>query len=102
MRCKVAMHVLFSAAVIASPLQTTYCPGSDSLILDAKIVHSIVRRMKQTTIIDKSLGTLLHFWAFSNSHITNPFLHPTNNVGLIYPEFFPVSTLYRVKGGRTA
>ena len=34
------MHVLFSAAVIACPLQTTYCPASDSLILDTKTVHS--------------------------------------------------------------
>ena len=34
------MHVLFSAAVIARPLQTTYCPGYDSLILDTKTVHS--------------------------------------------------------------
>ena len=37
---KVTMHVLFSAAVIACPLQTTYCPGSDSLIPDTKTVHS--------------------------------------------------------------
>ena len=37
---KVTMHVLFSAAVIACPLQTTYFPGSDSLILDTKTVHS--------------------------------------------------------------
>ena len=34
------MHVLFSAAVIAYPLQTTYCHGYDSLILDTKTVHS--------------------------------------------------------------
>ena len=33
------MHVIFSAAVIACPLQTTYCPGSDSLILDTKTAH---------------------------------------------------------------
>ena len=30
------MHGLFSVAVIECPLQTTYCPGSDSLILDTK------------------------------------------------------------------
>ena len=38
---KVTMHVLLSAAaVIACPLQTTYCHGSDSLIRDTKTVHS--------------------------------------------------------------
>ena len=31
----------------------------------------------------------LHFWAFSNSHRSNPSTHPTNNVGRVYPEFFP-------------
>ena len=35
--------------------------------------------------MDKSLGTLLHFWAFSNSHRPNPSPHPTNNVGNMYP-----------------
>ena len=38
---KVTMHVLFSAAaVIACPLQTTYCPDSDSLIPDTKTVKA--------------------------------------------------------------
>ena len=27
--------------------------------------------------------------AFSNSHVPNPFSHPTNNVGCMYPKFFP-------------
>ena len=40
------------------------------------------------TIMDKSLGTLLHFWVFSNSHRSNPSPHTTNNVGCMYPEFF--------------
>ena len=30
----------------------------------------------------------LHFWGVSNSHRSNPFPHPTNNVGRVYPEFF--------------
>ena len=42
----------------------------------------------QPTIMDKSLATLLHFWAFSNSHRPNPSLHSTNNVGHVYPELF--------------
>ena len=40
------------------------------------------------TIMDKSPGTLLHFWVFSNSHRSNPSPHTTNNVGCMYPEFF--------------
>ena len=40
------------------------------------------------TIMDKSLGTLLHFWVFSNSHRSNPSPHTTNNVGCMYLEFF--------------
>ena len=40
------------------------------------------------TIMNKSLGTLLHFWVFSNSHRSNPSPHTTNNVGCMYPEFF--------------
>ena len=46
------------------------------------------RPVNKPTIMDKSLGTLLHFWAFCNSHRTNPFPHPTNNVGRVYQEFF--------------
>ena len=43
-----------------------------------------------STIMDKSLGTLLRFWGvFQYSHRSNPSPHPTNNVGLVYPEFFP-------------
>ena len=43
--------------------------------------------------MDKSLRTLLHFWAFFNSCRSNPFPHPTNNVGYVYPEFFSVFLL---------
>ena len=51
------MHVLFSAAaVIACPLQTTYCHGSDSLILDTKTVHSKEDKGK------------LQSWTNSNRH----------------------------------
>ena len=41
------------------------------------------------TIMDKSLGALFVSGAFSNSHRSNPSPHPTNNVGRVYPEFFP-------------
>ena len=40
------------------------------------------------TIMVKNLGALFISGAFSNSHKPNPSLHPTNNVGLLYPEFF--------------
>ena len=55
---KVTMHVLFSAAaVIACPLQTTYCHGSDSLILfGTKTVHSTVRKMKANCNHGQTLG----------------------------------------------
>ena len=42
----------------------------------------------RTTIVEKSLGTLEYFRAFSNSHGPNPSSHPTNNVGREYQEFF--------------
>ena len=38
---------------------------------------------------------------FFSSHMPNPIAHPTNKVGRVYPEFFQVSTLGRVEGGRT-
>ena len=41
----------------------------------------------------------MHFWAFSNSHRSNFSPHTANNVGSVYPEFFPSFNLYRV-GGR--
>ena len=53
------------------------------------------------TIMDKSLGTRLHFWVFSNSHRSNPSSHATNNVGCMYPEFFSEFQLYIAWGGGT-
>ena len=39
--------------------------------------------------MDKSLGTLLHFWGVFQFTQAQPSPHPTNNVGRVYPEFFP-------------
>ena len=50
----------------------------------------------------KVLGHFCVSGAFSNSHRSNPSPHPANNVGRVYPEFFRVSTLHRVGGGRTS
>ena len=95
------MHVLFSAAVIACPLQTTYCHGYDSLILDTKTVHSKEdEELRQTTIMDKSLGILLNFWGvFQFTHtlpLPSPHKQRWTHVSRI---FFPVSTLYRLGEG---
>ena len=55
------MHVLVSAAaVIACLLQTTYCHGSDSLILDTKTVHSKEDEGKLQSWT--KVGILLNFW----------------------------------------
>ena len=40
--------------------------------------------------------------AFSNSHRPNPSPHPTNNVGRVYPEFFPSFNFVQGWGGSTA
>ena len=40
-------------------------------------------------IMDKNLGTLCISGAFSNSHRSNASPQATNNVGHVYPEFFP-------------
>ena len=53
-----------------------------------KLFHCLQFSCLPTTIMDRSLGTLLHFWEFSNSQRLNPSPHPTNNVGRVYPEFF--------------
>ena len=50
----------------------------------------------------KVLGHFCISGAFSNAHRSNPSPHPANDVGCVYPEFFLLSTLYRVGGGRTA
>ena len=42
----------------------------------------------KTTIMDKSLGTLLHFGGVFKFTWVQPSPHPTNNVGRVYPEFF--------------
>ena len=46
----------------------------------------------------KSWDTL-HFWGVSNSNRSNPFPHARNNVGRVYPEFFP-SFNFVWSGGR--
>ena len=54
--------------------------------------------------MDKSLGTLFHFWSvkFCNSHEPNPSPHPTNNVGLVCTEFFPSFNIVQGVWGREA
>ena len=54
------------------------------------------------TIMVKNRGALFISGAFSNLHKPSLFPQPTNNVGLVYPEFFFlwVSTLYRVGEGK--
>ena len=37
--------------------------------------------------------------AFSNSHVPYPFSHPSNNVGRMYPKFFPSFNFVWVGGG---
>ena len=58
----------------------------------------------QATIMDKSLGTLAFLWCFPIHAGPTPPLTPQTKLDAYtgYPEFFPVSTLYRVEGGRTA
>ena len=38
--------------------------------------------------MDKSLGTLLCFWGVFQFTQVQPPLHPTNNVGHVFPAFF--------------
>ena len=52
--------------------------------------------------MDKSLATLSHFWAFSDSHSSNPSPHPTSNVGRVYPVTFPSLNFVHGGGGRSA
>ena len=57
--------------------------------------------------MDKRLGTHLHLWGFFQfTHIKAPNPSPpvphTNNVGLVYPEFFGVSILYRLGSEKAA
>ena len=64
----------------------------------------VIKAWKKKTINlqswTKVLGPFCVSGAFSNSHRSKPSPHPTNKVGLVYPEFFFwVSTLYRVGEG---
>ena len=68
------MHVLFSAAVIACPLQTKYFPGSDSLILDTKTVHSKEDEGKLQSWT--KVGILLNFWGVFQFTHTLPLPSP--------------------------
>ena len=52
--------------------------------------------------MDKNLGTLLHFWAFPILTGPTPPLTPQTMLDACIQNFFQVSTLYRVGGGRTA
>ena len=81
------MQVLFSAAVIACPLQTTYFPGSDSLILDTKTVHSKEDEGKLQSWT--KAGILLNFWGvFQFTHIL-PLPSPHRQRWTHVAEFFP-------------
>ena len=58
---------------------------------------------KSTTIMDKSLEHFCLFGAFSNSHRSNPTpLTLQTMLDACMQNFFRVSTLYRVGGGRSA
>ena len=50
----------------------------------------------------KVLGHFCFSGAFFNSHRSNPSPHPTTMLHAFIQNFFRVSTLYRVGGGRTA
>ena len=55
------------------------------------------------TIMDKSLGTLLHFWGVFQFTQVQPLPSPHKQCWTrVSRIFFRVSTLYRVGGGRTA
>ena len=63
-----------------------------------------LQSIKSTYMYMYMLQVLGHFCisgAFSSSLRSDPSPHSTNNVGHMYLEFFLVSTLYRVGGGRT-
>ena len=85
------MHVLFSAAVIACPLQTTYFPGYDSLILDTKTVHGKEDEGKLQSWT--KVGILLNYWGvFQFTHtlpLPSPHKQRWTHVSRI---FFPVAT----------
>ena len=80
------MHVLFSAAVIACPLQTKYFPGSDSLILDTKTVHSKEDEGKLQSWT--KVGILLNFWGVFQFTHTLPLPSPHKQRWTHVAEFF--------------
>ena len=93
------MHVLFSAAVIACPLRTTYCLGSDSLILDTKTVHFKEDEGKLQSWT--KLGILLNFGGVFQFTHTLPLPSPHKQRWThVSRFFFPVSALYRVGEGK--
>ena len=52
--------------------------------------------------MDKSLGTLAFLWCFPIHTGPTPPLTLQTKLDAYIQNFFPVSTLYRVEGGRTA
>ena len=54
--------------------------------LETTMVSVLHKKMQSWT---KVLGHFCVSGAFSNSHRSNTSPHPTNNVGRVYPEFFP-------------
>ena len=84
------MHILLEKRCIANSELRRPCP-----------VGAVWYRFCNYNHGQKSWDTWVS-GTFSHSHRTNPSPHPTNNVERVYPEFFRVSTLYRVGGGRTA
>ena len=65
------------------------CNSTNSVLVQLNAFH-----LQSST---KVLGHFCISGAFTNSHRSNPSPHPTNNVGRVYPEFFPSFNF--VKGG---
>ena len=71
----------------------------EGLILRCNSTNSVLALLNAFHL-QSSTKVLGHFCisgAFTNSHRSNPSPHPTNNVGRVYPEFFPSFNF--VKGG---
>ena len=63
----------------------------------------VVLLVPRATIMDKSLGTLLHFWGVFQFTQVQTLPSPHKQCWMYVSRiFFRVSTLYRVGGGRTA
>ena len=65
-----------------------------------KCVCSLQATLSTSTIVDKSLGIHSRLWGVS--HRSNPSLNPQTMLDACIENFFRVSTLYKVGGGRTA